>query len=606
MSAMLRVPFHDDETLASFLSRMARVNGRNTLSGFLKDFALSPLRVHHGDRAELDKLSHVTGIPAEVLYSRAVRVKGTVTEYRGETFHRLAIERTRLRVCSHCLQEDERNSSCKPGTRMYARAVWMVPAVVSCPRHDRTFTAVAVNFDGIPDLYRALEKAQREIADGLTTSSELSSTAFEKFVERRLSGLRRDGELLDGASLQTAIDLCQIFGFASVHGRKFHVRGASNDTLSVASQLGFDALGRGREGVFAILDRLAAQKSESSIRGGFAIYGNLYFLLTRPTRGTEYDRVRELVREHAARAVATLPAARIFGKVGDTGTVNMNALVRKARVHPATVARYLQQNSSVEEMDKPEFGQFVDAATASRAVADLSDTILMPAVSEILGWNIHDCRRLAEMEILPAAVKRDMKGYGLKQRYSPTFAIALKESLISRANYNPSQLQSLRALRLSIVSGHDDVLKAVFDGRLRHMAYAEHRSILDAVQVDLWEVIRHCAEVTLSPKAINRLLGFERLTFLRLLEIGAFSNATPGTTVSIKADDVVSFDSAYITSARVKREHMLRRGDFDAMMDINDIDPAFPLHEVGQMILRRLDIPRLLSAGPTPIRMRAN
>ena len=341
------------------------------------------------------------------------------------------------------------------------------------------------------------------------------------------------------------------------------------------------------------------------MRGGFGIYGNLYFLLTRPTRGAEYDRIRELVREHASSAVATLPAARIFGKVGDTGTVNMNALVRKAGVHSATVARYLQQNSSTEDMEKPDFGQFVDAATASRAVADLSDTILMPAVSGLLGWAINDCRRLAELDILPTVVRRDIRGYGLKQRYSPTTAIALKEGLISRANHNPTQLLSLRSLRQRIVSGHDDVLRAVFDGRLRNMAYAEHPSILDAVKVDLWEVIRRCAEVILSPRTINTLLGFERLTFLRLLEIGVFTNATPGMTVSVKADEVVTFDCAYMTSARLKREHLLRRGDFDTMMAISDIDPAFPLEEVGQIILCRQDIPALLSSGQKIIRGRA-
>lgn len=594
----MNVRFHDDETLASFLSRTASANGRNTLSGFLKDFALDPIKIHHGDRAELDMLSRVVGIPADVMQARAVKVSGTVSEYRGETFHRLALERTRLRVCSHCLRDDERDGSSRPGLRMYARAVWMVPAVVSCPRHDRIFTTVSVKFDGIPDLHCALRKAECEIAEGLTTSLELSSTAFEKFVERRLSGVRSDGELLDGASLQTAIDLCQIFGFASVHGRKFRVRGAADEALSAASQAGFDALARGSDGVFSILDKLSTQKSVASVRGGYAIYGNLYSLLSRPIRGTEYDQVRELVREHAARAVATLPAARIFGKIGDTGTVNMHALVLKARVHSATVARYLEQNTSSEDLNKPEFGQFVDAATASRAVAALADTILMPAVSQMLGWRIRDCRRLAELDILPAVIEREVKGYGLKQRYSPKVAIALKESLISRADCDPSQLQSLRTLRLGLVSGHDEVLKAAFDGRLRRMSYIEQPSILDAVRVDLREVIRRCANVTLSPRAVNGLFGFERVTFLKLLETGAFSNATPGVAISVKAEDIVAFDDAYVTSALVKQEHGLRRGEFDAMRAVSGIDPAFPFDDVGQLILRRVDIPRLLSAAP--------
>ena len=272
-------------------------------------------------------------------------------------------------------------------------------------------------------------------------------------------------------------------------------------------------------------------------------------------------------------------------------------MVQKAGVHSATVRRYLAQNFLEDGTQSGAATQFIDSAAASKAIADLSETVLLPVVSDMIGWNISDCRRLAELEILPAVVKRDVKGFGLKQRYSKSAVIAMKEGLVAKATMAPDQLQSLRALRVSVVSGQDDILKAVFDGRLQRMAYAECPSILDAIKVDLWEVMRHCPEVMVSPRTINKLLGFERTTFLALLELGAFSNATQGTAVSVKAGDVVEFDRAFVTSARVKRDYKLGRGDFLSMMKVGDIEPAFSVNDAGQLILRRVDIPRLLSAG---------
>lgn len=597
MTGLSKVVLHSDETLPSFLSRIARVNGRETLQGFLRDFSLSPIKIQHGNIAEIERLARVIDAPIEVLIDRSLRVRGRTSEYRGEEFHHFKLSRSMLRVCAHCLRDDELCSVGRPGTRSYARALWMISSVYSCPRHDRALVAVDARTEGMPDLYRGIEKSADALARAVLSDEFLLSTGFERFIERRLAGIRSDGEFFDTVSLRTAIDLCEMFGMARLRGRKFRVRGSDEREYREAAELGYRALASGREGVLPILERLASEKSRSAIRGGYAIYGNLYFLLNHKTRGREYDAIRHFLREHTTGTVATLPGARVFGKIGEAGSAVIYSLAKETGLHSATVARYLADIAGNDSAIEGRGDAFIDATLASHAVAALSDTVLLPAASEILGWKINDCRRLVDLGILVPSIGRAVKGFGLKPRYARAAVIDFKERLLARATARSGDLQSLRTLNLSIVEGHDDVLRAVFEGRLQSIGYVECSSVLDAISVDLWEVIRGCPSATISGNAVSKTLRLERTTLLGLLSIGAFVNRAEGAAIAIRAEDLDAFDGKYVSAAQVKRDHGLRRGGFDRCLSESGVELAFPFEDIGQMIIERADVPRLLAAN---------
>lgn len=596
MTGLSKVVLHPDETLPSFLSRLARANGRETLQGFLRDFDLSPIKIQHGNIAEIERLARITDTPLDELLDRSIRVHGRSVEYRGEEFHYFKLSRSMLRVCAHCLRDDERRSVGKPGTRSYARALWMISIVYSCPRHDRALTAVDARTEGMPDLYRGMEKSADALARAVLSDEVLLSTGFERFVERRLAAIRSDGEFLDKVSLQTAIDLCEIFGMARLRGRRFRVRGSDEQEYREATELGYRALASGRDGVLAILERLASEKSRSAIRGGYGIYGNLYFLLNHKTRGREYDAIRQIVREHTTGAVATLPGARVFGKVGEAGSAVIYSLAKETGLHWATVARYLADIAGNELVRQGHENTFIDTTSANDALAALSDTVLLPAASEILGWKINDCRRLVGLGILVPAIGRAVKGFGLKPRYARSAVLELKERLLAKATAHSGDLQTLRRLNLSIVEGQDDVLRAVFEGRLQSIGYVQCRSVLDAISVDLREVIRGCPGATISGSTVCKMLRLESTTLLGLLSIGAFENRAQGAAIAIRTKDLDAFDRKYVSAAQVKRDHGLRRGDFDRRLSESGVKLAFPFEDIGQMILERADVPRLLLA----------
>ncbi|WP_075293067.1 SDR family NAD(P)-dependent oxidoreductase [Pararhizobium arenae] len=120
-----------------------------------------------------------------------------------------------------------------------------------------------------------------------------------------------------------------------------------------------------------------------------------------------------------------------------------------------------------------------------------------------------------------------------------------------------------------------------------------------SLETDTVSVVGDVSETsaTISGRAVCKILRLERTTLLGLLSIGAFVNRATGTAIAICAGDLDAFDRKYVSAAQVKRDHGLRRGDFDRRLSESGVSIAFPFEDIGQMILERADVPRLLLAA---------
>lgn len=591
MTGLLRVPFFQDETLVSFASRMAQANGRDDLRKFLVDLGIKPLKVSHGDEAEVNRLADLFGMPADLLRSRSVKVaKDGSMEFAGTRFSRLALIRTRFRVCTHCLAEDEMDTTRMPGTRRYARSIWMIPSVTTCCRHHRELVTLEVPAYGVPDFCRALALSREKLAVHESMVAGRKATDFERFVTGRLDGVREHADLLDRVSLTTAIDLCQLFGLAARKGRKFTLNGAGVQEPPEVFEEGFRALRAGEDGVMAILDRVAQERSRAHIRGGRALYGSLYYALVLANRsGDEYEPIRELIRKHARERVAILTDARVFQKMDDAKWTSLNSVVKQTGLHANTVQKYIADNLPHPAGTELEAEKFVSADVAARAIEALADTISLPDAATLLAWSIHDCRRLAATKILRPVVG----GRGsLKPRYAKSDVLRLKADLVARATAGPEGLMSLRQLSKRFQSGHGDLLRAVFDARLTRLAYCDAPSLLESVKVDLSELLEIASDLVVEFRMVSRRLRLDRATLAWLVDKGAFPSAKQ--LGGVPAIEFADFKRRYVTSAEVKSEHGLRRSDFNKRLKRSGVELAFPLEEIGQKILRRDDVPRVL------------
>lgn len=585
---LLKVPFFEDETLASFTSRMARANGRVGLNRFFSDLGLKGRRIGLG--GDIDELADRLGMDADVLRSRSFKLhEDGGTEFGGDRFHRRMITRGRLRVCVECLADDQRDATRMPVARKYERVSWKFNAVKVCCKHHRMLTTLDVRWTRVPDFYRALEETAAEIADVPSEVERHPPTRFELFVKERMAGVREHGSILDNTNLPTAMDACHMFGMASLTGHKFHLRGAGEMVDREAMNVGFDLLREGEQAVMEVLDRLIDGRRKSAIASAKAGYGSLYFSLNQKERGQEYDYFRHLLRRHAAESSVLVDGTRLFNEDTETGLVPLTSITAQSGFPVQKFQRYVEALESREGAVTPVNG-LVNVVCATRVLNILRASILVPDMSKLLGWSVPDCRRLIRLGIIRPIAARET---GLMPRYSPDDVLAVKADLISRSIPGHGEMKSFAGKRDGSID-KEAVTKAIFDGSFKRFSYTEAERLDDALFYDPLEVLAMTSDKPLSLKEVMRSLHVSWPALSWLLDFGALPGLNREKSTVPRAD-VAAFQSRFVSSAEWKKTNGIRPGmKMGHIIDMCGVTPAFPVDEIGQLILRREDGPKVL------------
>ncbi len=589
MIRLLKVPFLDDETLASFTSRMARANGRIGLNKFFSDLGLKGRRISKGD--DIDQLADRFGLDADVLRSRSFKLhEDGGTEFGGDRFHRRMITRGRLRVCAECLDDDQLDKTRMPVARKYERAIWKFNAVKVCCKHHRLLMNLEPRWTRVPDFYQALEEAASEIADAPKEVERYEPTPFELFVRDRMGGIRKHGLILDDTNLPTAIDACHMFGKARVMGHKFHLRGAGEMADREAMQVGFELLRQGEEALREVLDRLLEGRRTSAIASAKAGYGSLYFSLNQKERGPEFDYFRHVLRRHAAASSVLVDGARLFKEDTETGLVSVYSVASRIGYPVQTFQRYVEALESKEGEAPPVANGLVNIVPATRVLDILRDSVLVPEMSKLLGWSVADCRRLIRLGIIRPIAPRET---GLMPRYSPSDFLALKADLVSRSIPRTGEMKSFIKTR----DGHmdkEEVTKAIFAGSFKRFSYTEADRLDDALSYDPLEALAMRGDEPLLRNEVMQSLDVNWRALLWLLDTGVLP-AMDRDVPNFSRAHVDAFKGRFISSAQFKKSNGIRPGmKLGPVLDLLNVTPAFPFDEIGLLVLRREDAAKVV------------
>jgi hypothetical protein len=558
---------------------MAVANGRLSMRGFLSDMGLNPRSVGRGDSTEIARLAEKLALDPDVLRARSAAVTDRKTTiFAGSAFNRFHLSRNKFRVCPHCLAEDEADGTRKPGTRRYGRLIWMVANVMACCRHDVGLTTLHVQDHTVPDFYRALALNETMLEATAATVRRMPATLFDHFVEDRIMRRNSHGDFLDSTSLSVAIDLCQRLGTALVHGTDASVRGLDNIRLREAQAEGYKVLRSGPDDLRAALDRIAKGAKSRRHRGGTSLYGTLYVALNEDYLGPEYDHFRSILRDHARGAAALRPGASVFGELADTGFQTVRSIVKAAKSSQGMVKKYLDAFAVRHGQDR-----VVSEAQAADVVERVRDSITLSQATRILNLPIEDTNRISSAGLLPFV----SPAAGIKPRCSMDRATKLAAQLEAFGDDALDGMTSLRSISCVIVSGHDDVLRSVFDGRLTRVSRdSGKRLLLDQLHVDFEELMRARTDITVPQAYMARSLGLRAPALLWLIREGVFPNADPSGS-AIPSSDVAAFSERYVTTARLNRVINSR------VLAEAGIRFAFPYPDSVQMILKREDVHKL-------------
>lgn len=461
IKGLLRVPFFEDELLTSFLSRMARANGRMSMNAFCEDLGLKSDAIATGSSREIAKLSVVFGYPEDELMSRRLvsdAEKGA--RFGGERLPQ-RLDRLHLRVCPDCLAEDEFDSSRMPGTRHYARAAWLLADVRTCTRHGLELTALrysSLQRDTRHDFCLSIDYFHDQIRLHGRSGNRRPPTLLETFIVERLAGKRGHGEILDNLGLDAAIELCRILSSAIVGGRRSKIATANED--SYTANLAFQALRHGGSELELALARIADERGK-----GIETLDWLYRELR--DREPPIQRFAQLVADFVGRHCTFLYESSEIAAADPGSWLPISKVATESRTSLTIVANLL----ATDDAPAPASRSFIHRDHARRVIALLENTSLVAEAASILGCSALDCRRMVKNGLLNRIGKDIGAALHKTDRLAVSEIESLKTEVRKRATLpQPAMVSIHRAAAVTKIS-RDRVLKMVLDGDLANVAF---------------------------------------------------------------------------------------------------------------------------------------
>lgn len=589
---------------------MARANGRQSSRAFCLDLGIRLTQINNGDTGEVGKLAELLGYEAEAVLPRSVRLlENNWFDISGARFHGKSLKRRRLRLCPACLADDERDPSRIPGTRRYLRMSWLLAAVRTCGTHACELAEVV---DEAPpyirhDFCQLLDYYASEVSTLSSAIVARQQTSFERFISERLEGHSGHGDLLDTLPLSVCIELCEMFGAALAFGKKIKTSGLSDDQLVKASDTAFDHLKAGEQGLRAALDRISLDTAVDAANGGGALYGRLYEALLQGYPGSDYGRVRGLIREHTVATKALLPGASVFGPVDNARFVSSRAIATECGLGLKMVRGELTRLGYFKDQ-RNNRAEFIPAEAAKRITQFLRDTVTRKQAMLVLGCN--------------QALLRGMVSEGLiRPRYLVEAIDGVNEEGLAR--YSSAELRDLK-LRLEKAAGatlcpegiplreaatrtglaQADLIRMVADGGVTAVLLGS-RPLADSILVSPESIaaIVNSDRLGLTKEDAADVLGLRprhmaKLARLAGLKVYRVRTATHlPATARYRAADIHDFDSRYVSLPRLARETGVHPAVLKSRASEAGIRSAFAPEKLGHVIIPRSQAGALLKSG---------
>ncbi|MDX0907693.1 hypothetical protein GOL75_14365 [Sinorhizobium medicae] len=336
--------FHDDELFSNYVSRVAAANGARSAVEFCQDMGLRFQSLVDGDGPSVNRMLELTRQEHRANAVGIARREDRTLTFGSETLLRSNLSRHRLRVCPHCLDEDEASDCGYLGARAYGRLAWLPAFVRTCRTHGSMLVPLpeAAGFGSVHDFSARLELARPTWRRYVQASASAESSDFELYVENRLHGREREAIWLDRLPLYAAGRLTEIVGATITHGRDFVTASLGERDWLDAGRRGFEVTSQGptvfQEFLRTLHDKFRDRQGDF---GGRLIYGRLYEMLAHENEDVVYDPIRDLIRETAVSSLPIGPDHRLFGVSSPRRWHSVRSVTKEFGLHHKTARKML-------------------------------------------------------------------------------------------------------------------------------------------------------------------------------------------------------------------------------------------------------------------------
>ncbi|MGO4115089.1 TniQ family protein [Rhizobium ruizarguesonis] len=591
MAGILQVPLFADETLPSWVARLARANGKLSSLSFCGDVGVDFSGMLLGRPTEIETLACLTRRTTEELSRHALVFEaGYYVRLANETVSNEFMRKNQFAFCPKCFAADDANNQGALDTRRYWRKSWLLNDTRACTQHGCRIEILPPH-NRLHDLCQVLDRCSAAVAGCMNAPFDAEPSLLDTFIVERLAGRTSHGALLDQTPLSVAIHTARVFGVALAHGREQAVTKLSEDDIASATVQGMNALRSGADGVRKALDSIV----DPHASGIHSAYGRMTALLINK-RGDDYQAFKDIVIEHAS----TRFMLRSKKMIDDNKTwTSANELARMTGSTRDKVRRRLFETGVTNSMSS----EAVPVSAVGELLSDhRTDIVKGKAAHEIIGCDKEMFDSLVESGLVLRAYEASRKLSG-KRNFHGNFRrsdlAAFRQSVECRARSAiTGDMVTLRQGALRTGKSKARIIAGILSGEYRNVALSGKPLMADNVMIDFRELDPRGGFVTALQAA--QLLAVKTDTIAKLLAHGVIPfRDTSGETrrfprKMINRKDIVSFVDKYVSLAELARMTGLHRNYIHAKIVSRLVHPAFPPRQFKTVFILRDEVAGLL------------
>ncbi|MFQ0815356.1 hypothetical protein AVM02_02325 [Brucella anthropi] len=221
MTLPVTLPFHEDESPISLVSRLARANSYDSLQSLLGFTHTSREAIVRGDHDALAEISELSGISIERLSNASIvhQHPGSNWKLGRAIFNKEMRPGKMLRYCPHCVLYDIDRQPGRSIAKPYARSWWSCRGIEGCPEHGRKLVEhLVTSFDQRDDFATFVEQNVQTIRDQAHDDVRSSAPMLDRFLRDRIFKRAESDDLIDTLDAHIVAELSGYMGkFIAIH-----------------------------------------------------------------------------------------------------------------------------------------------------------------------------------------------------------------------------------------------------------------------------------------------------------------------------------------------------------------------------------------------------
>jgi hypothetical protein len=479
------VTFREDESLKSFVSRLALSNFFSSLREFcyLTDIRLYSLI--SGEEEEQNRLLAMVKVDQQMIQQRVIR------NSRLERLNRSSFGG--LRYCACCVDDDIRTGTGRREARPYVRMHWELSFVRSCPLHGVLLRTVITPSNEPWDYSNRLE-LERSDPRFHEAPVRVQYTSFEHYVTERFWGRNTHTLWLDELPLHVAGLLCEWVGATILFGREFKSKHLSGAQWHQAAAAGFDVVGRGREAFVDFLKSLHDIFFETKHHcGARKIYGRIYERLAHEHKDKGFDEVKAVIAETAVNHLPFGASYELFGLPVERKWHSLHTLSSTFSFHEATLRKLLQSVGWLEKNGSKTSANRIlfEADKAEKFVREIREGLKPAEARTYLNATRTLWDTLVRENHITRGAEIDYGAHNLTTLYLRADLDGLLERLRAGvcAPHDPCAGRVTMPVAIKKANcSFSDILRLILDGKLQQAAIDPGATGMEAIVLDVEEI----------------------------------------------------------------------------------------------------------------------